>query len=231
VLMGTTVVSIVGLLGVGRSHHSGQAPGEAKGTADLTATPRPGAALPTAAGPRDGAPQIVDVTGGAVPEVTERTWATAYLASMHWTVEAVERRQPQLLEPLYAPGQTDGATLQLIEDARAGSATLSYPPGHEPHPTRLLLVALSGDQQTAVRRDGGIIAGPYAWVVTWTGPTDLVVSWPGKEVQTYRVLRAGEQVTELSVGTVVEDPSLGPVWRETASRDCTAHPDAVLCPY
>lgn len=224
-------IGIVGLSLAG-SHLHGASP---QHHPSRTVAPRPTMAAPptNADGPigglSTGLPQVVDAAG-AVPEATAQAWAVAFLASVHWTVEAVEREQPDLLGHLYAAGQADAATLQLIGDARAGAAQLSYPPGREPHATRLLLVSLSADQQAAIRRDGGTVGGPYAWVVTWTGPTDLLVRWPGGRVQTYAILRDGEQVTELSVGSALADPTLGAVWRETASRDCSAHPDPILCP-
>ena len=174
---------------------------------------------------------MVDATGGAVPDATARLWAATFMASVRWTVDAVEHERPDTLEALSTPGDADSATLHLIDDARADDAQLSYPPGHGPHVTRLLLVVLSADQTAAIRQGGGAVAGPDAWVVTFSGPTDLAVRWPGGQLQSYTVLPAGRQVTELSAGGVVEDPSLGAIWRETYSRDCTAHPDPVLCPY
>jgi len=222
--LGIAAVAVVavGLAGVGRG--AGRPEARRPATPSVPpAAPSAGATLPV------GQPQIVNATRGAVPEATAQAWAMAYLASVHWTVEAVDQERTGLLDPLYAPGQADPATVGLINDARAAGAHLSYL--DEPRVTRLILVVLTGDQQAAIRGDGGSLSGPYAWVVTWTGPTDLLVRWPGGRVDTDAVLRAGAQITELSAGAVVEDPVLGGVWRESASRDCTAHPDPVLCPY
>jgi hypothetical protein len=176
-------------------------------------------------------PEVVDATGGAISPATARRWADAYLASVRLTVLAVEREQSQLLAAVAEPGQVDPSALRLIQEARSDGAALAYASGHEPHVTRLILVALTTERRDAIRQLGGLAPGSYAWVVTFTGPTDLSVRWPGGRVRTYVVLPPGQQVTELSAGGIVADPTLGDLWREAFSRDCTARPDPVLCPY
>jgi hypothetical protein len=174
--------------------------------------------------------EISNATRGAVSDATARDWARAYLGAVRGSVLAVERQDDALLRQLYI-GPPDGDTLRLIFNTRAAGGRLSYAAGHEPHVTRLVLVTLSPEQRTAIAAEVGPIAGPYAWVVTYQGPIDLSVGWPGAATETYAVLPAQRRITELSAGGVVDVAPLGSVWREAFSRDCTAHPDATLCPY
>jgi len=189
---------------------------------DSTAVPSDPANIPTT--------EISNTTRGAVSDMTAHEWAGAYLRAVRGNVLAVEHQDDALLRQLYT-GPPDGAAIRLIFNTRAAAGRLSYAPGHEPHVIRLVLVTLSPDQRTAITAEAGPVAGPYAWVVTYQGPTDLTVRWPGGGRETYAVLPAQRRITELSAGGVVDAPSLGSVWREAFSRDCTAHPDATLCPY
>ena len=173
---------------------------------------------------------VVNASLGAIDDVGARQLAAAYLASVQWTVRAVEQGDPTILDILFPAGNRDTWAETLIANLRAARASARYAPGHTPNVTRLIVTALTAAQQRQIESDSGVVAGQLALIVTYQGPVDLTVSWPGAPPQTYPVVPEGREITELSVGGVLDDPRLGTVWRETYSRDCAAHPDPLLCP-
>ena len=172
---------------------------------------------------------VVNASDGAVDDVGARRLAAAYLTSVQWTVRAVELGDPTILDILFPAANRDTGTETLIANLRAARATARYTAGRAPNVTRLIVTALTAAQQQQIESDSGVIAGPLALVVTYQGPVDLSITWPGTPSQTYPVVASGREITELSLGGVIDDPRLGTVWRETYSRDCTAHPDPVVC--
>jgi hypothetical protein len=180
-----------------------------------------------AAAPAIVATEVVNATRGGVSDAEAHVWAAAYEASLRWMVLAIEGQRPELVGALTVAHRVDARTLKLIATARAQHLKLSY--SSSPRLTRLLLVALSPSQQATVADAGGEPAA-YAWLASYVGPIALVARSPDGTITTYPVLAAGATIDELSVGFLVTDPSLGPIWREGYSRDCSADPDSTLCP-
>ena len=172
-------------------------------------------------------PAVVNATRGVVSDAEAQVWAAAFGSSLRWSVWAVEHRSQGIVRALAAPGHADAHVLLLVATAQAEHLELRF--SEPPQLTRLLLVELTPAQQAAVAAAGGVSA-TFAWLASYVGPTELDTRSAGGAQIAHPILPAGASVDQLSVGVLAVDPSLGPIWREGYSRDCSASRDTQLCP-
>jgi hypothetical protein len=159
------------------------------------------------------APTVVNMTGGAVPDVTAQHWADASNRDSGWWKWAEGNDQLFALRTLVGPALIPTAEIEALQNG----GTVDQPDCNL-YPLRWSLYPVGADGRAYFARKNLPADDTYVFVVVYSGPCSETVHDANGTRTT--IVDFTSDTTVFSPGVLRHDPVLGDIWFADAGGNC-----------